>query len=438
MDYSEHIEKILAHANVKIGDLVRIEKGIQTFEGTIMPNTGDPNVLVLKLKTGYNIGIAINDATIKKLEHEQKEKHAKYHYEHEPGKKTILILHTGGTIASKIDYETGAVTPAITPGELVMSIPELTKIANIHVDIVFQMASDDMGSDHWKILAKKIADEYARYDGFIITHGTDTMHYTSAALSFMLRGIQKPVILVGSQRSSDRGSSDATMNVLCAAQFIVNSDFAGVGICMHGTMNDDFCYIHSGVHARKMHTSRRDAFKSVDVSPVAKVTRSGHIEMLEYKKHDGMFHPVFVFEKKVALIKIHPGFTADQLKFYIQNGYKGIVLEGTGLGHLPINETDGYTKHHPQLLETIRTASKDTIIVMTSQCIFGKVNMNVYSPGRKLLEAGVIPIWMTPETAFVKLGWVLGQKHGEEAKELFKENLVGEIVERIDPRAFIE
>jgi glutamyl-tRNA(Gln) amidotransferase subunit D len=208
---------------------------------------------------------------------------------------------------------------------------------------------------------------------------------------------------------------------------------------MHASSNDDFCFIHSGVHARKMHTSRRDAFKSIDVSPVAKVTRSGHVEILDYQPKEEPFRPIIEFDKRVALIKVHPGFRPDQLKFYLQNGYRGVVLEGTGLGHLPINETDEYTKDHPALLETVKMAAKNMIVVMTSQCIFGKVNLNVYSPGRKLLEAGVIPARMTPETAFVKLGWVLGQRKGmEESKQLFEENFVGEIVDRIDPEAFLD
>jgi glutamyl-tRNA(Gln) amidotransferase subunit D len=201
MDYSEKIEKALEHAKVKVGDHVVVEKD-QIFEGTIMPNTGDPDVLVLKLNSGYNIGIDIEGAKIKKVEKEKKPKAQKQHYEQDPGKKTILILHTGGTIASKIDYETGGVKAAITPEEIITLVPDLKNIANIKTEIVFQMASDDIGPDHWKILAKKISEEFQRADGFIITHGTDTMHYTSAALSFMLKGIPKPVILVGSRSLS--------------------------------------------------------------------------------------------------------------------------------------------------------------------------------------------------------------------------------------------
>ncbi len=440
MDYTDRLNNILEEHKVKIGDVIRIEKDSQIFEGTIMPNTGDPDTLVMKLKSGYNIGVHIDGAKIKKLEKEEKEKTVrKVRHEHDDGKKTILILHTGGTIASKIDYETGAVHAAFTPEEIISSIPDLQDVANVKAEMVFQMWSEDMEPEHWEILAKKVAEEHSRFDGIIITHGTDMMHYTAAALSFMLSGIDKPVILVGSQRSSDRGSSDASMNLMCAAQFIVKSDFRGVAVCMHGSMDDEFCYIHNGLHVRKMHSSRRDAFKSVDIPPIAKVTRNGHVEMIEHENFSGSFKPIFGFEKKVAIVKMRPGFDYRELEFYEKVGYKGIIIEGSGLGHAPINVLDSYTKHHAQLYETIRRMSKEMIVAMTTQCIFGKVNLNVYSTGRRLTEAGVIPVAMTPETAFVKLGWVLGHTNClTEARRLFTENLVGEMVDRIDPRAYIK
>ena len=287
-------------------------------------------------------------------------------------------------------------------------------------------------------MEKKIAQEHERFDGIIITQGTDTIHYTSSALSFMLQNIPKPVIIVGSQRSSDRGSSDAAMNLLCAIQFIVSTDFKGVAVCMHANMNDDECFIHSGLHVRKMHTSRRDAFRSIDIMPIAKVSCSGSVEFLSNFRTKGEYKSLPVFNKKVALIKIRPGLSYKELEFYEKSGYKGIVLEGTGLGHAPINSTDKYTRDHILLLSVIKRMAKNSIVVMTSQCLYGKVNLNVYSPGRKLLDAGVIPVQMTPECAFVKLGWVLGHtKNIEAAKNLMQMNLIGEQVERIDPRAFL-
>jgi len=453
MDYSLSVKKLLSREKISIGDRVQIEKGKNSFEGIVMPNTGDPDVLVVKLNNGYNVGLEIGDIKIKKMPPLKRPAARKFKYEYDKSKKNILILHTGGTIASKIDYETGGVITAIEPEDLIAAIPELMKIANIHTELVFQMWSEDMEADHWILLAKKIAQEHERFDGIIITHGTDTIHYTSAALSFMLQNIRKPVILIGSQRSSDRGSSDAAMNLLCAAHFIVNADFSGVALCMHASMDDDDCYVHDGLHVRKMHTSRRDAFRSIDVMPIAKVSRTGSVEfMTKYAEHGkfkgsasagvdykrkGEFKSLPVFNKKVALVRMRPGFSYKELEFYEKSGYHGIVLEGTGLGQAPINSIDKYTRHHALLLSAIKRMSKSCIVVMTSQCIYGKVNLNVYSTGRKLLDAGVIPVQMTPEAAFVKLGWVLGHtKNIESAKNLMQMNLIGEQVERIDPRAF--
>lgn len=439
MDYSPSAQRLLAKEKIEIGNKISIEKDGKSFDGVLMPNTGDPNTLVVKLSNGYNIGVSMEDIKIKKLSQPKRPLTKKTKYEYDKSKKTILILHTGGTVASKIDYETGAVTPAVEPEDLLSSVPELEKIANIRTEMMFQMFSEDMEPEHWMLLAKKIAEEHHRFDGIIVTHGTDTMHYTSAALSFMLQNIPKPVILVGSQRSSDRGSSDAAMNLLCAVYFIINTDFSGVAVCMHANMNDDDCYIHSGLHVRKMHTSRRDTFRSIDVMPLAKVSRSGAVEFMSiYEKPKDVFKPVIVFDKKVALIKMRPGFNYKEFEFYEKSSYRGVVIEGTGLGHAPINNIDKYTLHHQLLLSAIKRLAKSGVVAMTSQCLYGKINMNVYSTGRKLLDAGVIPVQMTPETAFVKLGWVLGQtRNVEAAKNLFMMNLMGEQTERIDPKAFL-
>src|SRR3989344_9071871 len=437
MDYSAAVKKLLDKEKIEIGDHISVEKDGKLIEGVLMPNTGDPNIIIVKIASGYNVGISIDKAKVNKLKKEKRHLPEKIKYEHDPNKKNILILHTGGTVASKIDYETGAVSASITPEDLIASIPELTSIANIHTEMVFQMYSGDMEPDHWIALAKKIGHEYERYDGIIVTHGTDTIHYTTAALSFMLKNIPKPVIFVGSQRSSDRGSSDAAMNMICAAHFIVGGNFKGIALCMHANMNDDDCYIHSGLHVRKMHTSRRDSFRSIDVLPIARVSKTGNIEALYDFRTKGEYKSLPVFNKKVAIVKIHPGFNYKLLEFFEKAGYKGIVLEGTGLGHAPVDVLDKYTRHHALVLSAIKRLAKNSVVAMTSQCLYGKVNMNVYSYGRKLLEAGVVPVQMTPETAYVKLGWVLGHtKNVEAAKNLMQMNLIGEQVERIDPRAF--
>ncbi len=441
-NYSKKIRQILEKKKIKPGHRVRIEKNGEIYEGYLMPKAaGDENHIVLKLDNGYNIGIAFEGVKIKKLKQEKIEKAKKTQkYDFDKNEPYIMIFHTGGTIASKIDYKTGAVTPLVNPEELVESIPEIKNIANFKVKVLFQLLSEDIEPEHWEILAKKIYDEIGKNClGIIVTHGTDTMHYTSAAISFMLQNLPKPVIFVGSQRSSDRGSSDAAMNLICAAQFIKKTDFAGIGVCMHAEMDDSYCFIHDGVNARKMHTSRRDAFRSMDVLPIAKVYPSGAVEFLRdyQKRHDGKPMLKNKFSKKVALIKSRPGFSHKELEFYEKAGYKGIVFEGTGMGHLPVNTSDKYTKNHEKLLNTIKRMTKKGIaICMTTQCAYGRVSMDVYRTGRLLQQNGVIPLKMTPETAFVKLGWVLAnEKEGIET--LLLKNIAGEIVERIDVKMFL-
>lgn len=450
MDYSAEIKAELKKKGVKIGDGILVEKDGRAYEGVLMPKSqGAASSLIVKLSNGYNVGVDFDKNTKIKASKGDKDKKKREKlapatkYKPDPGKPTIAILSTGGTIASRIDYKTGAVTPLETAEEIVSAIPEILNVANIKMRPVFQMASDDMRAFHWITLAKKIEDEInAGADGIIITHGTDTMHYTSAALSLMVQGSPIPILVVGSQRSSDRGSSDAAFNLLCAAQFVTKSDFSGVAICMHGTSDDKFSFIHQGTHVRKMHTSRRDTFRSIDILPYAKVEPDGTIEWLrtDYKKRDKKRKPHVVerYEEKVALVKIYPGFDYRILEFYEKAGYRGVVIEGTGLGHAPINVTDDATKDHAKLLEAIkRMASSGIIIGMTSQCAYGKVNMNVYRPQRILTEAGVLELKMTPETALIKMGWALGHtKNSEDAKKILLSNVTGEILERVEIQAF--
>ncbi len=424
----------MAKNNIKDGDLVDITTDEKKLRGILMPSSKDS--LVLKLDSGYNIGMQRNK--IKKInlikKYNKKEEKIKERLKFNKALPTISILHTGGTIASKVDYRTGAVTTRFTPEDLIAMFPELKNIANIKSRLVFQMFSEDMEPEHWQILAKEVTKELEKSDGVIITHGTDTMHYTSSALSFMLQDLDKPVILVGAQRSSDRGSSDAFLNLICAINFITKTNFAGVAICMHKDMSDDTCYIHKGTKVRKLHTSRRDAFKSINEKPIAEVTKEGKVNFLSnyIKKESKKTILKNKFEKKIALIKIRPGFSYKELEFYEKNKYKGIIIEGTGLGHMPANILDKYTKDHKKLLDTLKRLSKNMLICMASQCIFGRVNMNVYSTGIDLQNSGVIPLEdILSETAYVKLGWVLANtKKLEEAKSLMLKNIAGEISER--------
>lgn len=448
-NYSEEIRQILKKQDISAGQRVTIKRGGRVYDGFLMPkSSGDPNALVIKLDSGYNAGIEFTKETeIRK--HKEKRKLEKpaaaKKYKPDPGKPTITLLHTGGTFASRVDYRTGAAYPAFTPEELFFAMPEAKDAANFNTRVVFQMYSEDMEPEHWVVLARKVAEEIeeTKPDGIIIAHGTDTMAYTTAALSLMLQDLPVPVIFIGSQRSSDRGSSDASMNLLCAARFIANSDFAGVALCMHGSMDDEFCHIIDGLHVKKMHTSRRDTFRSIDAVPYAKAYPDGTIEFLrdDYKKKDrtGKARLVDRFDKRVALIKVHPGIDCRLLDYLCKSGFRGIILEGTGLGNAPVTALDDYTRHHADFLDAIkRCTEKGTVVCMTSQVPYGKVNMNVYSSARMLLDAGVIPLAMTSEAAFVKLGWCLGHtKDAEEAKKMMLTNYSGEILERIDPRAFL-
>ncbi|MFH1544686.1 MAG: Glu-tRNA(Gln) amidotransferase subunit GatD [archaeon] len=432
-----NLHELMKKFSVKEMDEVKVYTLDEEFTGVVMHSRGN-KIFVLKLKNGYNIGIHATRVTkIEKLGEEGKEerKIEAKKVEHKPDLPSITILHSGGTIASRIDYRTGAVSASVKQEEIVEHVPELEKIANIKSKSILDMLSGNMRFYHFKKIAKAIEEEAKEgVKGIILGHGTDTMHYSSAALSFMLEGINIPVIMVGSQRSSDRGSSDSAMNLVCAAEFITKTDFSGVGICMHEGPSDDNCVILPGTKTRKMHSSRRDAFKAINDIPIARINyETRKIEFLkkDYPKRDEgrEFKLKDKIEEKVGLLKIHPDMKPEEIEFFEEKGYKGLVLEGTGLGNAPVVAKEEGTEINAKILEAIRKlVDKGCVVVMTSQTIYGRVQMNVYSYGKDCLEAGVIPGEdMTPETAFIKLAWLLGNYSKEEAKELVGKNLRGEI-----------
>ncbi|MEM0473651.1 MAG: Glu-tRNA(Gln) amidotransferase subunit GatD [Candidatus Aenigmatarchaeota archaeon] len=436
--YSEKLKKIFEKNKIDIGSKIRIISSSRTYEGILMPRTeGKDDIIVIKLKNGYNFGIKYNESIkIEKIEDAEKKQEKKLQLKFDKNKPTVYILHTGGTIASKVDYRTGGVEASFGPEDLIEMFPEINDYANIKSKLIRRMFSEDMRFEHHQIMAREIAKVSKECDGIIITHGTDTLHYTSSSLAFMLGNIGIPVILVGSQRSSDRPSTDAAMNLICAVKFIVKTDFAGVGVCMHATSNDDYCYINHPCKVRKMHTSRRDAFQPINADPIAKVWfKEDKIEFIrkDYDKKDKnrKIDLKDGYEDKVALVKFYPGFDEKILEFYEKQNYKGIVLEGYGLGQIPINEIDEFTKHNKNNFNILkRMAEKGCIIAATSQTIFGRVNLNVYSTGRDMQSIGIIGCEdMHPEAAFVKLKWLLGNFKPEQAKELLVKNLRGEITE---------
>ncbi len=429
-DYSPDIEKLLRKHGIETGHRIAIEKDESVYEGVLMPNTGDPDVLVLKLDNGYNVGLDISGAKIRKTGAEKPRPFTtrqKETVKFDKTKPLVSLITTGGTITSKIDYNTGAVKALMTPEEFVKKTPEIAGIANINIVQPFTKMSEDFTPQDWSLLAQEIARQLNKGAvGAIVTHGTDTLHYTAAALSFMLRAT-KPVVLVGSQRSSDRGSTDSAMNLICAA-YAATSDIAEVGTCMHATMNDDYCFFIRGTKVRKMHASRRDAFRPINDLPLAKIHPSGNIEVMNdgyRKRSEGKVIADTKFEEKVALQKIYPGSDPEILE-YLASRYKGIVLEATGFGHVP-------TQSKKSWIPMIKKISEKIPVVIATQTIYGRVNMNVYTNLRILFnETGAIPAEdMHPETAFIKLGFVLGHvKKLEEVRKMMLTSLAGEITER--------
>ncbi|MBS3148581.1 Glu-tRNA(Gln) amidotransferase subunit GatD [Candidatus Woesearchaeota archaeon] len=413
--------------DAKAGDSVRITTPDGTFEGTLLPRPEllNKDVIVLKLKTGYNIGISAKKAKkVEILETYKTPIPKKGKIPFNKNLPTVAILSTGGTIASRIDYRTGGVYADYTAEDFISMCPELTGIANIKAVKVMSMMSEDATSDDWNTMAQTIAKTLPEVDGIVVTHGTDTMHYTSSALSFLLKNLTKPVIITGAQRSIDRGSSDAFMNLACAVNAAANWDGAEVCICMHSTMSDDACWLLRGTKVRKMHTSRRDAFRPINDEPLARVTPDGKIEpMSSYRKRNGGSTTLRKAGKDAALILIHPNMDPGIIEYHIKQKIKGIVLAATALGHVPLN--------NPRSLENaLRKAVKAGIpIFICSQTLYGRVNPYVYAGLRKLsIEIGAHYLFdMLPETAYAKLCIAINEKN---PADFMKENIAGEYTTR--------
>jgi glutamyl-tRNA(Gln) amidotransferase subunit D len=424
----------LEKAECEVGDIIRVTSNGKIYEGILIPRseTGDDKHIVVKLKSGYNIGVRMTPSTkIEKVGKGSKPSFAAPALpEQKPELPKVVIMSTGGTIASRVDYRTGAVRSALSASDLYGVVPELSDIARVDTQILFSLYSENITPKHWTEIAKAVANHISQgVNGVVIAHGTDTMAYTAAALSFALQNLPVPVILVGAQRSSDRPSSDAATNLIGAVQAAAKAPFAEVVIAMHETVSDTAIVINRGTKVRKCHTSRRDTFKPVNATPMARI-KDQEIIMLtnDYKKRDPAKKLILKpeFSDKVALVKFHPGLNPEIINWYVEKSYKGILLEGSGLGHV--------SKY---CFDPIQSAVKHGVVVaLASQCIWGRVNMNVYDTGRDLLAHGVIPLDdMFPETALVKLMWVLGQTSDpEEAKKLLKANIAGEFSPRTLPQ----
>jgi glutamyl-tRNA(Gln) amidotransferase subunit D len=406
--YKGRALELLKSFKMRVWSNATIDTTRGKFEGIILPRSenDDDKHIVIKLITGYNIGIDTDTITDMK-ENSFKEAHYKIpekEFPFTPGLPKVKLLGTGGTIASRLDYRTGAVIPAFSPGELYGAVPELADICNLDTEKIFAVFSENMGPEQYKKLAVSIGEEIKKgIDGIIIGHGTDTMHYTSAALSYMLQDLPVPVVMVGSQRSSDRPSSDAALNLMHAAFTAGNSDIAEVLVCMFGPTSDEYGLLHQGTRVRKMHSSYRSTFRTIGDTPVARVTRTEITPIKDDYNRRRADKKVIVkpfFEEKVSMVYYYPNMSPDIIDSLVDNGYKGIIIIGTGLGHI----------NKPVYPAIKRAVDKGVHIYMTVQTLWGFVHMFVYDTGRDLMTLGIVPGEnMLPETAYVKLGWVLGQ-----------------------------
>ena len=412
----------LHQKNVNVGDSIKVISDL-TYAGILMPRyeTSEDSHIVLKLKSGYNIGIELSEIKdIEKISSPEPVADEKNTKKTDVTLPKILLLSTGGTIASKVDYRTGAVTPALTASDLNDAVPEIAKIANIDAEVLFSEYSENLQPEHWIETAKKIQSVVdLDYKGIIVAHGTDTMHYSSAFLSFALSGLKIPVVFVGSQRSSDRPSSDAALNLIAATRLIAETDAKGVYIVMHHNESDDTISCHLGTRVRKNHTSKRSAFETVGNDPAFLILNEKIIKNFTGEFFtEQSFNPRLEIDTKVALVKYHPGYEPRQIDTLIDLGFKAIIFEGTGLGHVG-----------KSMYDAVKKANQNGLFLgMTSQCIDGRVRMTVYESGRDLLELGVTPLEnMIPEVALVKTMWALGNSEDDDGlKKLLLENIASE------------
>ncbi len=422
--------ELLKRFNVRVWGQSEIETTRGLFKGTILPRSENDDDLhiVLKIETGYNIGIDITTITgmketgYNKANYKIPEKEFPY----SDDKPNVKLFGTGGTIASRLDYRTGAVIPAFSPGELYGAVPELADICNINTEKLFAVFSENMGPEQYITLAKAIGKEISNgVDGIVIGHGTDTLHHTAAALSFMVQNPPVPIILVGSQRSSDRPSSDAALNLIHASTAAGHGDIAEVMVCMFGPTSDEYGFLHRGTRVRKMHSSYRSTFRTIGDTPVATVTKEGVIPIKSLYNHRRKERDVTImpyFSEKVTMLYYYPHMKAEMMHALIDMGYKGIIIVGTGLGHV-----------NRELYPALERAKAEGVSVfMTLQTIWGYVHMFVYETGRDMMAKGVVPLGnMLPEVAWVKLGWAMGQTEDpEEVKKIMLTPVNSEITQK--------
>jgi glutamyl-tRNA(Gln) amidotransferase subunit D len=443
--YSKKVKSFFLKNKIDVFDSVSFSVECTSFVGVILPDekVEVSDVVMFKLVSGYNIGFYFDSiCDLVKVGRVEVSGGVSSRDDLKFNKKMpkVSLVATGGTISSRVDYKTGGVYMLMDPNEILKTTPELADIVNLDTILSpFKVASEDMGPKDWVIIAELIADRFNAGDvGVIVTHGTDTLHFTAAALSFLLKDFKKPVALVGAQRSPDRGSFDGSLNLLCSAQYVV-SEMADTAVVMHGTMNDDYCLANKGTKVRKMHTSRRDAFRPINTLPIAKIWSNGKIENLsQFRVRDDSVKASVCgsMYEKVAIVSAYPGSDPGVIDYYVDKGYKGIILSASALGHVP-----GYTRDlKKSWLPSIKKAISSGVFVgCASQTLYGRVHPHVYRLLIEMDSMGVVFLSdMMVETAYVKLMWVLSMnKNLNKVKEMMLTNYVGEFNENLSREEFL-
>ncbi len=387
------------------------EQGVRWIGSVIPPSefTG-PRILTVKLASGYNAGVRVGPrARYRLLEPlpAALPKAVALPKTAPAGGAVVELLTTGGTIASRVDYETGGVRPVRDAAEVLAFYPELADSGAVRVTPVLDVLSENITPADWLTLAEKVVEAFGRgARGVAIAHGTDTLGFTAAGLSFLLADLPGPVVLVGAQRSPDRPSSDGPTNLHAAVRVAREANLGEVVVVMHAGLSDDRFAIHRGTWVRKMHSSRRDAFESRPGPPLGEV--EGGTLRLAAGARPPTAGPARVdgpLDPRAGLLTFFPGLSPERASAF-GSGLRGVVLAGTGLGHIA-------TPH----LRWIREATAAGVVVaMTTQCLGGIVDPYVYATGRELLRAGVLFLDdLLPETAYAKMLWALGHASAPDA-----------------------